>query len=57
LGRRFFRSGWNLFDFIIVGIALVPAAQGLSVLRALRILQGAAHPVGCPSRCAAWSKG
>jgi voltage-gated sodium channel len=39
LGPRFFRSGWNLFDFMIVGIALVPAAQGLSVLRALRILR------------------
>jgi len=36
---RFFRSGWNLFDFAIVGIALVPGAQGLSVLRAMRILR------------------
>jgi len=36
---RFFRSGWNWFDFIIVGISLVPAAQGLSVLRAMRILR------------------
>jgi len=36
---NFFRSGWNIFDFIIVGIALVPAAQSLSVLRALRILR------------------
>ena len=39
LGPRFFRSGWNVFDFIIVGIALMPAAQSLSVLRALRILR------------------
>ncbi len=38
-GPRFFRSGWNVFDFAIVGIALVPATQGLSVLRALRILR------------------
>ncbi len=38
-GRRFFASGWNLFDFAIVAIALVPAGQGLSVLRALRILR------------------
>ncbi len=38
-GKAFFRDGWNLFDFVIVGIALVPAAQGLSVLRALRILR------------------
>lgn len=36
---RFFRSGWNVFDLIIVGIALVPATQGLSVLRALRVLR------------------
>jgi voltage-gated sodium channel len=35
----FFRSGWNIFDFVIVGIALVPGAQTLSVLRALRILR------------------
>jgi voltage-gated sodium channel len=39
LGPRFFRSGWNIFDFVIVGIALAPGAQGLSVLRALRILR------------------
>ena len=38
-GTRFFRSGWNVFDFIIVGIALVPSAHGLSVLRAMRILR------------------
>ena len=38
-GRRFFTSAWNLFDFVIVGIALVPNAQGMSVLRALRILR------------------
>jgi len=36
---RFFRSGWNIFDLLIVGIALVPAAQSFSVLRALRILR------------------
>ncbi|WP_299950145.1 ion transporter [uncultured Ruegeria sp.] len=38
-GRRFFTNGWNIFDFIIVGIALVPGGAGLSVLRALRILR------------------
>ncbi len=36
---RFFRSGWNLFDFFIVGIALLPAAQSFSVLRILRVLR------------------
>ncbi|MFU8776691.1 MAG: ion transporter [Roseovarius sp.] len=35
----FFRRGWNIFDFLIVGISLIPATQGLSVLRALRILR------------------
>jgi len=38
-GGRFFRSGWNLFDFAIVGISLVPGAQVFSVLRALRVLR------------------
>ena len=38
-GRGFFRSGWNLFDATIVGISLVPAGQGLSILRALRVLR------------------
>ncbi|NDW46444.1 ion transporter [Ruegeria sp. PrR005] len=38
-GRRFFTNGWNLFDFTVVAIALVPSAGGLSVLRALRILR------------------
>ena len=38
-GRRFFLNGWNIFDFVIVGIALVPGGAGLSVLRALRILR------------------
>lgn len=36
---RFFRDGWNIFDFLIVGVSLVPAAQGFSALRALRILR------------------
>ena len=36
---RFFRDGWNIFDFVIVGISLIPAAQGFSALRALRILR------------------
>lgn len=41
IGRRlsFFRSGWNIFDLVVVGIAIIPAAETLSVLRALRILR------------------
>lgn len=35
----FFRSGWNIFDFIIVTIAWIPASGPFSVLRALRILR------------------
>ncbi|MEO1018171.1 MAG: ion transporter [Pseudomonadota bacterium] len=38
-GWRFFRGPWNIFDFIVVAIALAPASGSLSVLRALRILR------------------
>ena len=37
--RAFWRDGWNLFDFTIVAVSLVPGGQGLSVLRAMRILR------------------
>lgn len=36
---RFFLDGWNLFDFAIVGIALLPATGPLAVLRSLRVLR------------------
>ena len=36
---RFFRDGWNLFDFTIVTIAWIPAAGPFSVMRALRIMR------------------
>ncbi len=35
----FFRSGWNIFDFVVVTIALVPGQGVLSVLRTLRVLR------------------
>jgi voltage-gated sodium channel len=35
----FFRDPWSVFDFIVVGIALVPASGPFSVLRALRVLR------------------
>ncbi|MCW8963849.1 MAG: ion transporter [Gammaproteobacteria bacterium] len=35
----FFNNAWNVFDFIVVGIALVPASGPLAVLRALRVLR------------------
>lgn len=35
----FFKSGWNIFDFLIVAASLAPTSGGLSVLRAFRILR------------------
>jgi len=35
----FFRDPWSLFDFAVVGIALVPASGPFAVLRALRVLR------------------
>jgi len=35
----FFRNGWNVFDFVIVGLSLIPNSGPLAVLRALRILR------------------
>ena len=35
----FFKDGWNIFDFFIVLAALLPAGDGTSVLRALRIMR------------------
>jgi len=36
---HFFRSGWNVFDFVVVGVALVPGAGPWAVLRSLRVLR------------------
>jgi voltage-gated sodium channel len=36
---RFFHDPWNVFDFIIIAIALIPDSGPLAVLRALRILR------------------
>ncbi|HEY7764600.1 MAG TPA: ion transporter [Aestuariivirgaceae bacterium] len=35
----FFKQGWNLFDALVVSIALAPATSGFSVIRALRVLR------------------
>jgi voltage-gated sodium channel len=35
----FFRNPWNVFDFIVVGIALIPSSGPLTVLRVLRVLR------------------
>lgn len=38
-GFSFFRSGWNIFDFSIVSLALLPTSGSLSILRSLRIFR------------------
>ena len=38
-GGSFFRDPWSLFDTGVVAIALVPASEAFSVLRALRVLR------------------
>lgn len=38
-GWRFFLDGWNLFDFIVVAIALIPGSGPFAVLRGLRVLR------------------
>lgn len=36
---RFFKDGWNIFDFLIVAVSLIPASGPFSVLRAFRIFR------------------
>jgi voltage-gated sodium channel len=36
---RFWRNGWNVFDFLVVAIALVPGSGVWAVLRSLRVLR------------------
>ena len=38
-GFRFFRDPWSVFDFVIVMVTLVPAADSLLALRALRVFR------------------
>jgi len=38
-GMGYFKDPWCVFDFIVVGIALIPASGSLSVLSALRVLR------------------
>ncbi|MFK5895122.1 MAG: ion transporter [Pseudomonadota bacterium] len=35
----FFTDPWSLFDFFVVSISLIPANDGLSILRVLRVLR------------------
>ena len=34
-----FRDGWNVFDILVIAIALVPTGESLSVLRSMRVLR------------------
>ena len=45
----FFRDPWSVFDFVVIGIALVPATGEFSVLRALRVLRVLRLITGVPS--------
>lgn len=36
---NFFKSGWNWFDFLVVGVSLIPGGAAFSVLRAMRVLR------------------
>ncbi|WP_311922938.1 ion transporter [Microbispora sp. H10836] len=38
-GKAFFRDPWSWFDLIIVGMALVPASESVSILRLFRFLR------------------
>jgi voltage-gated sodium channel len=35
----FFRDGWNIFDFIVIGISVAPSSEAFTVLRAFRVLR------------------
>jgi voltage-gated sodium channel len=39
LRLAFWRDGWNIFDVLVVGVALVPGSGPLAVLRSLRVLR------------------
>lgn len=39
LRSNYFKDPWNIFDFLIVAVSYVPFADGLSVLRSLRVLR------------------
>ncbi|PKP80376.1 MAG: voltage-gated sodium channel [Alphaproteobacteria bacterium HGW-Alphaproteobacteria-18] len=36
---QFFKLGWNWFDFIVVGVSVIPGGSAFTVLRALRVLR------------------
>lgn len=38
-GLSFFKDPWSVFDFLVISVAIVPATESFSVLRALRVLR------------------
>lgn len=36
---NFFKDSWSIFDFIIVGISLIPSGAGFDIFRILRVLR------------------
>ena len=36
---QFFKLGWNWFDFVVVGVSMIPGGSAFNVLRALRVLR------------------
>jgi voltage-gated sodium channel len=37
--RRFVRDPWNVFDFVVISLSILPATESFSVLRAFRVLR------------------
>jgi voltage-gated sodium channel len=37
--RKYLRSGWNLFDMIVVGVSYIATTPAISALRALRVVR------------------
>ena len=37
--RGFFRNGWNVFDFLVIGISIIGMASSITAFRALRVLR------------------
>jgi len=46
---QFWRDPWSVFDFLVVGVALLPATENLSILRALRVLRALRIITAVPS--------
>jgi voltage-gated sodium channel len=36
---QFFKGGWNVFDFTVIALSLIPGASSFTVLRAIRVLR------------------